>query len=156
MSQYSISIDKKLHALFYQIKIKCNIKMGFKVSYCPKEFGASLRDVTVSTVNELCGIDDEEVDLTIYVLFFPSEHKHVFYIIDPHWHDTGSWSLSSYKTRTYLCYIVNAMATDGLATPGCYKNKFYHSCRGNNTHIYQIYKRVFNPLPNLSRISRCV
>ena len=54
------------------------------------------------------------------MLFFQREHKHIiiFHVIAPHWHDTGSWYPSSCKTRTYLAYMVNIMAADGLATQG--------------------------------------
>ena len=41
-----------------------------------------------------------------------------FYVIPPHWHDTGSWNPSLSKTRIYLLYIVNIMAADVLATKG--------------------------------------
>ena len=41
-----------------------------------------------------------------------------FYVISPHWYDTGSWIPSSGKARTYLYYIVNIMAADVLATQG--------------------------------------
>ena len=38
---------------------------------------------------------------------FQQKHKHVSTtsIIPLHWHDTGSWNPSSWKTRTYLVYI---------------------------------------------------
>ena len=38
------------------------------------------------------------------------------YLIAPHWHDTGSWNLSSCKTRTSLFNIVNITAADDPAT----------------------------------------
>ena len=41
-----------------------------------------------------------------------------FYVIPPHWYDTGSWNPSSSNTRTYLSYIVNIMAADVLVTQG--------------------------------------
>ena len=34
------------------------------------------------------------------------------------WHDTGGWNPSSYKKWTYLLYIVNIIAVDGLAMQG--------------------------------------
>ena len=48
------------------------------------------------------------------------KHKNIstIYIIPPHWQDTGSWNLSSCKTRTYLFYIVNIMGVDVLVTQG--------------------------------------
>ena len=47
--------------------------------------------------------------LTLYMLNFSEGTKTYiyFYVIPPHWHDTGSWNPSSSKTRTYLFYIVN-------------------------------------------------
>ena len=55
--------------------------------------------------------------LTLYVLKFQREHKHIFpyCVISPHLYDAGSYP-SSNKTRTYLFYIVNIMAADVLAT----------------------------------------
>ena len=49
--------------------------------------------------------------LTLYIRFFPREHKHIltFYVIPPHWYYTGSWNPSAIKTRTYLFYIINIM-----------------------------------------------
>ena len=53
--------------------------------------------------------------LTLYVPFCSqSEYKYMFpfYVIAPHWHDTGSWNISSCKTRTYLfswCFITLAL-----------------------------------------------
>ena len=60
------------------------------------------------------------VKLSFYVLKFSEEHKHVFafHVIVPYWQDTGSWNLSSSKTRTHLFYIVNIMGADVLATQG--------------------------------------
>ena len=59
--------------------------------------------------------------LTLYVLNFSEgtkTYKFTFYVIPPHWHDTGSWNPSSSKTRTYLFYIVNIMGAVVLATQG--------------------------------------
>ena len=52
--------------------------------------------------------------------FFKKDQKHIFafYVIPPHWHGTGCWNPSSYKTRTYLFYMVNIMGADVLATQG--------------------------------------
>ena len=48
---------------------------------------------------------------------FQREHESIFtlYIIVPHWHDAGSWNLSSYKTMTCLFYMYNIIAADDLA-----------------------------------------
>ena len=58
--------------------------------------------------------------LTLYMLNFQREQKHIFtfYVIPPHWHNTSSWNPSLSKTRTYLFYIVNIMAADVLVTEG--------------------------------------
>ena len=52
--------------------------------------------------------------------FFRGNIKHIctFYVIPPHWYDTGGWNPSSNKTRTYLFYIINIMAAGVLATQG--------------------------------------
>ena len=59
-------------------------------------------------------------NLTLYVLSFSEGKKNIstFYVISPHWHDTGIWNPSSSKTITYLLYIVNIMGADGLAMQG--------------------------------------
>ena len=60
-------------------------------------------------------------DLTLYVLYFQREHKHIFalYVFALcHWYDSGNWNPSSSKTRAYLFHIVNNMAADVLATQG--------------------------------------
>ena len=56
--------------------------------------------------------------ITLYVLFFQREHKHIFtfYVILPHQWDPGSWNSSLSKTGTCLFYIINIMAADVLAT----------------------------------------
>ena len=57
--------------------------------------------------------------LTLYLLnFLRGNIKHIFkfYVIPPHWHDTGGWNPSSNKTRTYPFYIVIIMAAGVLAT----------------------------------------
>ena len=46
------------------------------------------------------------------------KHIFTFYVIPPHWYDTGGWNPSSHKTRTNPFYIVNIMATGVLATQG--------------------------------------
>ena len=45
-------------------------------------------------------------------------HTHVFtiYVIPSHGHAKDNWHPSSYKTSTYLFYIVNIMVADVLAT----------------------------------------
>ena len=35
-----------------------------------------------------------------------------FYVIPPHWYDTGSWNPSSWKPRTCLFSVVNIMGVD--------------------------------------------
>ena len=52
--------------------------------------------------------------------FFQRKHKPVFtfYVIPLHWHAKDNWNTSSYKTRTYLFYILNIMPADVLATQG--------------------------------------
>ena len=52
--------------------------------------------------------------------FFRGNIKHIFpfYVIPPHWYDTGGWNPSSNKTRTYSFYIVSIMAAGVLATQG--------------------------------------
>ena len=52
--------------------------------------------------------------------FFRGNIKHIFtfYVIPPHWYDTGGWNPSSNKTRTYPFYIINVMAAGVLATQG--------------------------------------
>ena len=58
--------------------------------------------------------------LTLYVLNFSEGTKRIFtfYVIPPHWHDTGSWNPSSSMTRTYIIYIVNIRVANVLATRG--------------------------------------
>ena len=48
--------------------------------------------------------------------FFRGSIKHIFtfYVIPPHWYDTGTSTPSSSKRRTYIFYIVNIMAADVL------------------------------------------
>ena len=52
--------------------------------------------------------------------YFRGYIKYIFpsYIITQYWHDTGNWNPPSSKTKTYLCYIVNIMGADVLATQG--------------------------------------
>ena len=59
-------------------------------------------------------------DLALYMLNFSEGSKHLFtfYVIPPHWHDTGSWNHSWCETRTCLFYITNIMAADDLVTQG--------------------------------------
>ena len=45
-------------------------------------------------------------------------HIFTFYVILPHWHDTGGWNPSSSKTRANLFYIVYIMGADDMATQG--------------------------------------
>ena len=59
--------------------------------------------------------------LTPYELnFFRGNIKHIFtfYVIPPHWYDTGTSNPSSSMRRTYIVYIVSIMAVDVLATKG--------------------------------------
>ena len=58
--------------------------------------------------------------LTLYALNFSGNIKHIFtfYVIPPHWYDTGGWNTSSNKTRTCPLYIVNIMAAGVLGTQG--------------------------------------
>ena len=44
------------------------------------------------------------------------KHIFTFYLIPPHWYDTGRWNSSSNKKWTYPFHIVNIMATGVLAT----------------------------------------
>ena len=48
--------------------------------------------------------------LSLYTLKFSEEQKHIFtwYVIAPHWHDTGGWNPFSSKTKIYKFYIVNS------------------------------------------------
>ena len=58
--------------------------------------------------------------------FNPCHAKSILYIkngisnsiISQHWDGAGSWNPSWWKTGTSLSYMVNAMATDVLASPG--------------------------------------
>ena len=52
--------------------------------------------------------------LTLYVIIFQREQKHIFtlYVIPPHWHETGGWNPSTSKIRTYLSCIVNITGAD--------------------------------------------
>ena len=55
----------------------------------------------------------------VCAIFYPMEQKHnifIFYVIPPHWSDTGCWNLSSSKTITYLFYLANTMCVGFLAT----------------------------------------
>ena len=54
--------------------------------------------------------------LTLYMLNF--SEVITFYVIPPHWHNTGSWNPSWHKTRTFFFYIVNIIGADVLATQG--------------------------------------
>ena len=58
----------------------------------------------------------DAIHLALYVLHFHMKHKNVsvIYIIPPHWHDSGSWNISSCKGWTYILYIVNIMGFDDL------------------------------------------
>ena len=51
---------------------------------------------------------------------FHRKYKNIstIYIIPPHWHDTGSWNLSSCKKITYLFFMVNIIIAGVLATQG--------------------------------------
>ena len=44
------------------------------------------------------------------------KHIFTFYVIPPHWYDTGTSNPFSSKQRAYIFYIVNIMAVDVLAT----------------------------------------
>ena len=50
--------------------------------------------------------------------FFRGNIKHIFtfYVIPPHWCDTGGWKPSSNKTRTYLFMAAGVLATQGART----------------------------------------
>ena len=54
----------------------------------------------------------------LHAKFFQREQKHAFtfYVITPHWYDTGTWNPSSSKGRTYLFYKVNIMGAVVLTT----------------------------------------
>ena len=43
------------------------------------------------------------------------ENIFVFSVLSAHWDGGGSWNPSPWKIRTCLYYIINTMATDGLA-----------------------------------------
>ena len=45
-------------------------------------------------------------------------NMYLYFVIPPHWHAIDSWNSSSYKTRTYIFYIVNIMVANVLATQG--------------------------------------
>ena len=59
-------------------------------------------------------------DLIIIVLDFSEKKLNIFAFFITSWHSdgTGSWNLSSWKTRICLSSIVNTMTADGLATQG--------------------------------------
>ena len=44
--------------------------------------------------------------------------RFTFYVIPPHWYDTGGWNPSSNKTKIYPFYIVNIIVAGVLATKG--------------------------------------
>ena len=56
----------------------------------------------------------------LHAKLFRGNLKHIFtfFVIPPHWYDTGGWNPSSNKTRTYPFYKVNIMAAGVLATQG--------------------------------------
>ena len=56
----------------------------------------------------------------LWVLIFQKEQIYIstFYLIPPHWHDTGSWNPSSIESRIYLFLLVNIMGADVLVTQG--------------------------------------
>ena len=58
-----------------------------------------------------------------------------FDVIPLHWHETGSWSPSSSKTRTYSFYLVNIMVADVLATKGA---------RESATIIFTLMNRIIS------------
>ena len=68
--------------------------------------------------NDMIMIISAFIPLHAKLLQREQKHLFTFYVMYPHWHDTGSWNPSSSKTRTYLFYIVNIMGADGLATEG--------------------------------------
>ena len=59
-------------------------------------------------------------ELTNYTLKFSEITKIVskFYVISPHWHDTGSLNPSLNKTRTYLFHKVNIIGAEVPARQG--------------------------------------
>ena len=63
-----------------------------------------------------------------------------FYVIPPHWHDTGSRNPSACKTRTYIFYIVNSMGADVLTNEGA---------RASTTVIFNLLNRI-NSVPATS------
>ena len=56
----------------------------------------------------------------LHAKFFRGNIKHIFtfYVIPPHWYDTGGWNPSSSKKRTHPFHIVNIMAVGVLETQG--------------------------------------
>ena len=54
----------------------------------------------------------------LHAKFLRGNMKHIFtfYVITPHWYDTGTWNPFSSKTRTYIFYFVNILPADVLAT----------------------------------------
>ena len=65
--------------------------------------------------------------------FRGNENIFTFYVIPPHWHDTGSWNSSLNKARTYLFHMVNIMGADVLATQGA---------RASATMIFTKFNRI--------------
>ena len=81
----------------------------------------------------MASMGDNKVQMEVnYSLYSDSFRKHEYLIrfhiiILPHWNNTGSWNLSTWKARanltmstlqTNISYIVNTMAVDDLATQG--------------------------------------
>ena len=80
--------------------------------------------------------------LTLYMLIFQRDQKHIFtfYVIHPYWHDTGSWNLPSNKARTYLfCSIVQSQ-NHGCWYPGNAKSQGV-----SNHDIYCVEPNLFGP-----------
>ena len=58
--------------------------------------------------------------LTLYMLFFYQNHKHMFIIfnIAPHWHDTGGWDFPLVRQGLAFFTSADIMASNDLATQG--------------------------------------
>ena len=65
--------------------------------------------LSTCTLNPLCA-EFFKGNIKLYLQFI--------YIIPLHWHGTGSWNPSTYKTRMYLFLIVYIMGADVLVTQG--------------------------------------
>ena len=69
---------------------------------------------------------------------FQRKQKHIFtfYVIPPHWHDTGCWNPFLCKTSTCLFYMVNIIDADALVTQGL---------RASATMIFAMLNRINSP-----------